>query len=148
MPTWRLRHDGVIHQPDNLETTARTLLIQEDPGSHNQYPAATGYPAFRCDERPGSGVTTSRPATWSRSSKSTSGSGDPRYDVGTAVAGAGGWESSGIIDASSIWGPGWFLIDVQAGTLILESEAGFLGPNAVTFEREGGQLLRVRIPGA
>ena len=30
---------------------------------------------------------------------------DPRYDVGTAVAGAGGWESSGIIDASSIWGP-------------------------------------------
>ena len=58
------------------------------------------------------------------------------------------WESSGIIDASSIWGPGWFLIDVQAGSLILQREDGTLGDRAVTFEREGGQLLRVKIPGA
>ena len=28
-----------IHQPDNIETTQHSLLIQEDPGSHNQYPA-------------------------------------------------------------------------------------------------------------
>ena len=140
---------GVIHQPDNLETTAGSLLIQEDPGGHNQNPAATGYPAFP-------GATNAR--VWRYDLETgdlhqvlevdQSLDGDPRYDVGTAVAGAGGWESSGIIDASSIWGPGWFLLDIQAGSLILESEPGFLGPNAVTFEREGGQLLRVYIPGA
>jgi hypothetical protein len=37
---------------------------------------------------------------------------------------------------------------VQAGSLILEREDGTLGDRAVTFEREGGQLLRVKIPGA
>ncbi|MBA2263549.1 MAG: hypothetical protein H0W10_02680 [Chloroflexi bacterium] len=74
--------------------------------------------------------------------------GNPAYDIGASVAGKGGWESSGIIDASSIWGPGWFLIDVQAGSLILESERGTLGGRPVVFEREGGQLLRVKLPGA
>jgi hypothetical protein len=140
---------GVIHQPDNLETTAGSLLIQEDPGGHNQNPAATGYPAFP-------GATNAR--VWRYDLETgdleqvlevdQSLDEDPRYDVGGFVAGSGGWESSGIIDASSIWGPGWFLLDIQAGSLILESEPGFLGPNAVTFEREGGQLLRVYIPGA
>ena len=140
---------GVIHQPDNLETTAGSLLIQEDPGGHNQNPAATGYPAF---------PTATNARVWRYDLETgdleqvlevdQSLDGDPAYDVGTAVAGAGGWESSGIIDASSLWGPDWFLIDIQAGTLILESEPGFLGPNAVTFEREGGQLLRVKIPGS
>jgi Bacterial protein of unknown function (DUF839) len=140
---------GVIHQPDNIETTAGSLLIQEDPGGHNQNPAATGYPAF-------ADATNAR--VWRYDLETgdleqvlevdQSLDEDPRYDVGGFVAGSGGWESSGIIDASSIWGPGWFLLDIQAGSLILESEPGFLGPNAVTFEREGGQLLRVRIPGA
>ena len=140
---------GVIHQPDNIETTAGSLLIQEDPGGHNQNPAATGYPAF-------TNATNAR--VWRYDLETgdleqvlevdQSLDEDPRYDVGGFVAGSGGWESSGIIDASSIWGPGWFLLDIQAGSLILESEPGFLGPNAVTFEREGGQLLRVRIPGA
>ena len=51
--------------------------------------------------------------------------------------------TSGIIDASSIWGLGWFLIDVQAGSLILQrKEDGMLGDRPATFEREGGQLLR------
>ena len=73
----------------------------------------------------------------------------PGYDVDpSAAANRGAWESSGIVDASSIWGPGWFLIDVQAGSLILEREDGMLGDRPVTFEREGGQLLRVKIPGA
>jgi hypothetical protein len=136
---------GVIHQPDNIETTANSLLIQEDPGSHNQYalsnPAGVGARVWMYDLSTGAldaviEVDQSLDET-------------PGYDIDPgAAANRGAWESSGIIDAASIWGPGWFLIDVQAGSLILEREDGMLGDRAVTFEREGGQLLRVKIPGA
>ena len=131
-----------LHNPDNLETTANSLLIQEDTGSHNQFNLGAG---------PGARVWKYDLATGALDAVlevDQSLDENPAYDVGGFVSRAGGWESSGIVDASSIWGPGWFLLDVQAGSLILESEAGFLGPNAVTFEREGGQLLRVHIPGA
>ncbi|MBA3246191.1 MAG: hypothetical protein H0T61_13590, partial [Actinobacteria bacterium] len=114
---------NVIHQPDNVETTKRSLLIQEDPGSHNQ------------------GQTTAR--IW-------------RYDLsdGTLEVVAkvdqsqrpatplGAWESSGIIDASKQFGKGAFLVDVQAGTLVVQREQR----GTLTYEREGGQLLLVRIP--
>ena len=36
----------------------------------------------------------------------------------------GAWESSGIVDASAAFGPGAFLIDVQAGTLWVEKAPG------------------------
>ncbi|HSL34729.1 MAG TPA: hypothetical protein VK871_13820 [Candidatus Limnocylindrales bacterium] len=133
---------GALHNPDNLETTANSLLIQEDTGSHNQFNLGAG---------PGARVWKYDLATGALDAVlevDQSLDEDPAYDVGGFVARAGGWESSGIVDASSIWGPGWFLLDVQAGSLILESEPGFLGPNAVVFEREGGQLLRAYIPGA
>ena len=32
----RLLQRAVLHQPDNLETTKNSLLVQEDPGSHKQ----------------------------------------------------------------------------------------------------------------
>lgn len=136
---------GVIHQPDNLETTENSLLIQEDPSSHNQYalsdPNGVGARVWRYDLETGAlkaviEVDQSLDET-------------PGYDVDTgSAAKRGAWESSGIVDASSIWGAGWFLIDVQAGSLILESVDGSLGGVPVRFEREGGQLLRVKIPGA
>ena len=135
-------NQGVIHQPDNIETTANSLLIQEDPGGHNQYDLDAG---------PGARVwkyNFSTSALDAVLEVDQSLDEDPAYDIGGFVARAGGWESSGIVDASSIWGPGWFFIDIQAGSLILESENGLLGDRAVTFEREGGQLLRVQIPGA
>jgi hypothetical protein len=131
----------VVHQPDNIETTADSLLIQEDPGSHNQYDLGAG---------PGARVWAYDLSTGALDAVLEVDQGldeDPAYDVGGFVARSGGWESSGIIDASSIWGPDWYLIDVQAGSLILESEPGMLGDRAVVFEREGGQLLRVKIPG-
>jgi len=136
---------AVLHQPDNIETTANSLLIQEDPGSHNQFalsdPAGVGARVWRYDLD--SGVLQAVIEV-DQSLDETAG-----YDVdGGAAARKGAWESSGIIDASSIWGAGWFLIDVQAGSLILESTAGTLGGISVQFEREGGQLLRVKIPGS
>ena len=116
---------NVIHQPDNVETTAGSLLIQEDPGGHNQ------------------GQTAAR--IW-------------RYDLGSKTLEVvakvnqaqrpetplGAWESSGIIDASAAFGEDWFLVDIQAGTLVVEREQR----GSLTYEREGGQLLLVKIPGA
>jgi hypothetical protein len=142
-----------IHQPDNLETTKRSLLIQEDPGSQNQY----ALPA-------GEGKTSAR--IW----RYDLASGDlevvARVDQSQDTTGArlGAWESSGIIDASKAFGPGWFLVDVQAGTISLDrvegpDEMGPPPPGSTTpgppdgrpdtvLEREGGQLLLVKIPGA
>jgi hypothetical protein len=72
---------------------------------------------------------------------------DPGQD-----ANQGAWESSGIVDASSAYGDGAFLITVQAHTWFVETA---LGPDLVPppgpdwlYKREGGQLLLLRIPGA
>jgi hypothetical protein len=121
----------LIHQPDNVETTKRWLLFQEDPGSHNQYapddPHGTTARIWRYDLRTGHLDVVARV--------------DQSLDP---AARQGAWESSGIIDAQKAFGRGWFLVDVQAGTLVLDRE-----PDPRTggfFEREGGQLLRIYIP--
>ncbi len=54
----------------------------------------------------------------------------------------GSWESSGIIDASSAFGPGSFLVDIQAhGYEIETAPSPFPG---ITYMREAGQLLAVQ----
>jgi hypothetical protein len=55
----------------------------------------------------------------------------------------GEWESSGIINASRVFGPGAFLIDVQAHTIFVDKTT----VGTTTYKREGGQLLLLRIPG-
>lgn len=72
-------------------------------------------------------------------------SADPEADLGE-------WESSGIVDASALFGPGTFLVDVQAHTVFVETAPG---PDLVPpegpdwlYKREGGQLLLITIPGA
>jgi hypothetical protein len=142
---------GEIHQPDNMETTANgSLLIQEDPGSSQQFPLPTVDPN----------------ATTARIWRVPLGGGSPEVvakvdqsadegptDVDPSGPGAlGAWESSGVVDVSEIFGPGMFLVDVQAGTLWIEMANG---PDVVapagpdwTFKRSGGQLLLMKIPGA
>lgn len=61
-----------------------------------------------------------------------------------AVGKLGAWESSGIIDASSIFGPGAFLVDVQASSYVIDQEVR----GGLTYQRDGGQLGLLRIPGA
>jgi uncharacterized protein DUF839 len=144
---------GEIHQPDNVETTANgSLLVQEDPSGNNNYPPA------------GAPTTAARlwkvnlNATTPDQSKEAVASVDQSSDEGPTDAdvsptGAlGSWESSGVVDASSIWGAGWFLVTVQAHTLWVDVAPG---PDVVapagpdwTFKREGGQLLAIKIPGA
>ena len=125
---------AMIHQPDNVETTRNSLLIQEDPGSHNQ--GATTARIWRYDLRSGLLEVVARV--------------DQSLDP---AARAGAWESSGIVDASASFGPGAFLVDVQAPTLLVGPRVN--GPDfngdgrpEWIYEREGGQLLLIRIPGA
>jgi hypothetical protein len=73
--------------------------------------------------------------------------------VDAAPAGRlGAWESSGVVDVSSAFGPDTFMVTVQAHTLWVEKAPGPddvapAGPD-YTFKREGGQLVLIKIPGA
>jgi hypothetical protein len=138
-----------IHQPDNIESTPTGLLVTEDPGSSQQFPVGSTDP----------NATTAR-LWWVPFSGSPqvvvkvdqSADGGPT-DVDDRPAGSwGAWESSGIVDASAAFGPGSFLIDVQAATLWVEKAPGDDnngdGQPDFTYKRAGGQLLLLRIPGA
>ena len=124
-----------VHQPDNLETTADALYIQEDTGSHNAqsatFPTATNARIWRYPFSTGVETVVA--------------------EVNQAIAGApalarGTWESSGIVDASAVFGPGAFLVDVQAHGWD-EVIPGGNDPPAVP-SRENGQLLLLRAPGS
>lgn len=131
---------NALHNPDNVGVSANSLMITEDPGSHNSYaPGTPGAPTGRI---------------W-------------RYDLATGVlsvaasidqsadpaARLGAWETSGVIDVSSIFGPGAWLVNVQAHGLFVETEvrtvtlpSGASGP--VLFKRESGQMLLIHVPGS
>jgi hypothetical protein len=138
-----------VHQPDNLESTPAGLLITEDPGSSQQFPVGSTDPA----------ATTAR-LWWVPFSGSPqvvvkvnqSADGGPTDVDGRPAGNLGAWESSGIVDASAAFGPGSFLIDVQAATLWVEKAPGDDlngdGQPDFTYKRAGGQLLLLRIPSA
>jgi hypothetical protein len=116
--------NGDIHQPDNLETTANSLLIQEDPSTANQ-----GAPAriWRYDLDAGTKEVVATINTAGRPSPNP-----------------GSWESSGIVDASSVFGAGAFLVDVQAHGWEIERQPNPPVVNQVNLMREAGQLLLIR----
>jgi len=124
-----------VHQPDNIETTAEGLYIQEDTGSHNSqstaFPNATNARIWRYPFATGVEA--------------------PIAEVNQAVPGAptlnrGSWESSGIVDASAAFGPGAFLVDVQAHGWDMDAGQGNDAP--AVPKRENGQLLLLRAPGS
>jgi hypothetical protein len=137
-----------IHQPDNLETTQTGLLVTEDPGSSQQFPAGSTLPnatTARLWYVPFSGT----PQVVVKVDQSADGG--PTDVDGRAPGNWGAWETSGIVDASNAFGPGAFLIDVQAHTVWVEKADGEdnfapTGPD-FTYKREGGQLVLLRIPG-
>jgi hypothetical protein len=124
------QHANAPHQPDNVETTRNAIYFQEDPGSHNAQPAFAG-------------ATNAR--IW-------------RYDIRTRaltvvaevdqsmspVTNKGAWESSGIVDVSSVFGRGAFLVDIQAHGWDLD--AGMGNDTPAVPKRERGQLLLIRVP--
>jgi hypothetical protein len=132
------KNPAMLHQPDNVETIGGALFIQEDPGSHNQYTPAEA------------GATEAR--IWHYDLETGVLTVVARVDQSQDTTGArlGAWESSGIVDASKAFGKGAYLVDVQAGTLTVNREPGpdndgTPGPDFIN-EREGGQLLLLRVP--
>ncbi len=105
----------VMHQPDNVDTSANSLMVQEDTSQAPQsriwrYDFAT--------------------RTWS---------------VVAAVLDPA-WESSGIVDASSAFGPGAWLVDVQAHNVFVDQDTTTVP--GLTLKREGGQLILLKLPGS
>lgn len=134
---------NALHQPDNIDTSLGSLMIQEDPGSHNgsrpAFPNATSARVWRYDLNTGA-LTVVAEVDQSL----------------TPASPKGAWESSGIVDASAIFGPGAWLLTVQAHTLWIESELRSVTDTTrnppvtgdVMFKREGGQLLLLVVPGS
>ncbi len=141
---------GEIHQPDNVETTPNGLYVQEDPGGSQQFPFGSdnpGSPNFDAN------ATTARIWRYDLAAGTmavvakvdqSADEGPTDVDSTTAHGALGSWESTGLVDASSVFGPGAFLVNVQAHSLWVEQAAG---PDW-TNKREGGQLLLFRLPGA
>ncbi len=132
---------AAMHNPDNVDTSSNSLMITEDPGGHNSFAPGAGPNArlWRYD------LTTGELSVAAEVDQSA----DP-------AARAGAWESSGVLNVSAVFGPGAWLVDVQAHTLYVDSEIRTItdttqnppvtGP--VLFKREGGQLLLLVIPGS
>jgi hypothetical protein len=136
-----------VHQPDNIETTPTGILLTEDPGSSQQFPISSTDPSAttaRLWYVPFSGS----PEVVAKADQSADGG--PTDVDGRSAGNLGAWETTGIIDASAVFGPGAFLINVQAHTLWVEKAPGDDnngdGQPDFTFKREGGQLLLIRIP--
>jgi hypothetical protein len=138
-----------VHQPDNIETAQNGLLITEDPGSSQQFPAGSTDPAAttaRLWHVPFAGA----PQVVVKVDQSADGG--PTDVDGRAPGNWGAWESSGIVDASEAFGPDMFLLNVQAHTLWVDRAPGDDnngdGVPDFTYKREGGQLSLLHIPGA
>ena len=139
-----------VHQPDNIESTPAGIFLTEDPGSSQQFTAA--------QQAIDPGATTARlwyvPFTGAPevvAKVDQSADGGPTDVDGRAAGNWGAWESTGIVDASAAFGPGTFLINVQAHTLWVEKAPGEDNNGDsqpdFTYKREGGQLMIVKIPG-
>jgi hypothetical protein len=115
-----------IFSPDNLGISDKALIIQEDRNwKKSGYNRVLAYDLS-------SGTLTPAART------------DPTQEI-IDERGIGDWESSGVIDASSYFGPGWWLLDVQAHHFDVSVPGPSLAPDSATGE--GGQLLKVYIPG-
>ena len=122
---------SLVNNPDNVETTKAGILLQEDPGSQNQYAASN------------TNGTTARIWTYDFATKALTVVARVNQKSLDPNAAQGNWESSGIVDASYAFGPGWFYTNVQAHSVFVEQEKR----GSTTFKREHGQLLLIKIPG-
>jgi hypothetical protein len=118
--------DDMIN-PDNVGIAGSSLVIQED---HNN-------PKYGYDRV----LVYDTVAQTLREVART----DPSQHLIDVVGGPGFWESSGVVDASDWFGPGWWLLTVQAGEQNVHQPG--LDGQVDSAIGEGGQILKVYIPG-
>jgi hypothetical protein len=113
--------------PDNLDTSAHSVVLQEDRNSeHRGAEVAGGFGRIIVyDIKSGSLRHVAYAAT------------PPPLRPGT-------WESSGVLNAQSLLGSDWWLVDVQAHSTTRAQPGPSLVPNSSTGE--DGQLLAIKIP--
>jgi hypothetical protein len=113
--------------PDNIDTSRRSVVIQEDRNSEHRGPeVAGGFGRIVVyDIRSGS----LRHVAYAAS--------PPPLRPGT-------WESSGVLNAQRLLGDDWWLVDVQAHSTTMAQPGPDLEPNSSTGE--DGQLLAIKIP--
>jgi hypothetical protein len=119
-------HGDDMVQPDNLGISKKALIIQEDRNYHR------------------SGAN--RILTYTFASKTLTTS--AKVVVGKHIKkryGPGRWESSGVVNVSSFFGPGTWLLDVQGDKQSVLQQGPSLKVDSA--RGEGGQLLLVTIPG-
>lgn len=112
--------------PDNLGISDAALVIQEDRNWKG-----TGYNRVLVYDLATGTLTAAA-----------------RTDPGARIVekhGPGAWESSGVVDASGAFGPGWWLLNVQAHYTKMSVPDQSLVPGSATGE--GGQLVLVYLPG-
>jgi hypothetical protein len=115
-----------ILNPDNLGISSTTLMIQED---HN---VARTRAARVWAYDLSSGILTAIART------------DPTHAAVVDAGGRGVWETSGIVDASAFYGPGSWLLSVQAHhTSVTQQGLDLVIDSAVG---EGGQLVLMTAP--
>jgi hypothetical protein len=104
-------------------------MIQEDPISVNNFDPGAGPSArvWRYDLQSGQLSVVAE----------VDQSQDPKAKTGT-------WESSGIVNASALFGPGTWLANAQAHSIWVEAA----GADDYTRKLEGGQLVLLTVPGS
>lgn len=125
-----LRPDPVkLVNPDNLDTSARSLVIQEDRNEEHHGPETEGgygrvlvYDLATRRLRAVARVNTPPPLR------------------------PGAWESSGVTNAGDLLGPGRWLLDVQAHERTAPQPGPRLGRSSASGE--AGQLIEITIPGS
>ena len=113
--------------PDNLGIDATSLVIQEDRND-----TSSGYARVHVYDL---GTGTLRAVARL----------DPSQHAIDAGGGPGVWESSGVVDVSDFFGPGYWLLDVQAHHTSVLQQGPSLALNSAKGQR--GQLLLVHIDG-
>jgi hypothetical protein len=112
---------GMLINPDNIDTSKESIMIQEDRIGVTR--STTSAPWYDITKN----------AKILRYDLSDGGLEIVAYmnQLADTAARHGDWESSGIIDVSSFYGKGYWLLDVQAHSL-----------------QEGGQLLLMKVDGS
>ncbi len=117
-----------LTNPDNLDTSEESIVIQEDRNSE-----------YRQSDDPGGGY--GRVLVYDLGSKKLRAV--ARVNMPSNVD-PGTWESSGVINAFKLLGEDQWILDVQAHSLQEEQPGPSLVPDSSIGE--DGQLLRIKIP--